>query len=79
MGSAEFEFEEKEDIQMISMAGCKAVMQRLAKSSHINYSAFKNLRSDQVAVLVEAGLDIRKLPNMNNRDRGRALDIEMGL
>jgi hypothetical protein len=79
MGSAELEFEDKDDIERISMAGCKAVMQRLAKSSHIDYAAFKGLRSDQMAALVEAGLDIRKLPKMNNRDRGRTLDMEMGL
>jgi hypothetical protein len=79
MGNEELTFDDKDEIKRISRAGCMAVMEVLAKSSRIDYGVFKALKSDHVAMLVESGLDIRKLPKMNNRDRGRALEMEMGL
>jgi hypothetical protein len=44
-----------------------------------NTCVLKDVSSRSIILLQRAGLDIKRLPAMNNRDRGRALEMEIGL
>ena len=59
--------------------GCTFVTKTLAKHFHLDYQAFSGIGSKGVRVLAEAGLDKRRLPRMNVRDRGHVVSQELGL
>ena len=59
--------------------GCNYVIKTLARHHEFDYQVFKGLGSRSIRVLVEAGLDKRKLPRMNNRDKGHLISEELGL
>jgi hypothetical protein len=67
------------DTHESAVNGCNYVIKTLAGLYDLDYAAFKGLGSSSVKVLVEAGLDKRKLPRMNGRDKGRVLSEELGL
>jgi hypothetical protein len=58
---------------------CKEVIGLLAAVHEFDYAQFKELNSAGLRVLVDAGLDMRRLPRMNARDRGRLLEDELGM
>lgn len=62
-----------------AMNGCNYVIKTLASRYELDYQAFKGLGSLSIRALVEAGLDKRKLPRMNNRDKGHLISGELGL
>jgi hypothetical protein len=61
------------------LRGCNYVIDTLAKRFELDYMAFSGLNSNSVRVLAEAGLDKRRLPRMNVRDRGHLVSQELGL
>jgi hypothetical protein len=61
------------------LRGCNYVIDTLAKRFEFDYMAFSGLNSNSVRVLAEAGLDKRRLPRMNVRDRGHLVSQELGL
>ena len=79
IGNEHFDFTDKEEVEDIAHEGCLAALRMLTASSDFDHTALKEVKSEQLMLLVEAGVDVRKLPKMNNRDRGRALEIGMGL
>lgn len=79
IGNQHFDFTDKEEVEDIARYGCLAALKMLTASSEFDYSALKGANSEGLMMLVEVGVDVKKLPKMNNRDRGRALEIGMGL
>jgi hypothetical protein len=59
--------------------GCTYVINLLAKRFELDYTAFSCLSSNSVRVLAEVGLDKRRLPQMNSRDKGHVISEELGL
>jgi hypothetical protein len=84
-GLEDFSLSEKHQIERAPMIdefvvkGCTYVAETLAKHFELDYKAFTGLGSRGVRVLAEAGLDKRRLPRMNNRDRGDLVSQELGL
>lgn len=68
-----------EVIDEFAVKGCTYVIQTLAKHFQLDYQAFTGLGSKSIRVLAEAGLDKRRLPRMNARDRGHLVSQELGL
>jgi hypothetical protein len=68
-----------DDTRDSAVSGCNYVIKTLAGLCELDYTAFKGLGSSSVRVLVEAGLDKRKLPRMNGRDKGHLISEELGL
>jgi hypothetical protein len=62
-----------------ALQGCKYVIKTLMARYELDYRALKGISSLGVRVLVEAGLDKRQLPRMNNHDKSRLLSEELGL
>lgn len=58
---------------------CREAIGLLAVGHEFDYTQFKDLHSEGLKVLVDAGLDRRRLPRMNARDRGRLLEDELGM
>jgi hypothetical protein len=79
IGNEHFDFTDKDEVEEIARDGCLAALKKLTVSSDFDYSTLKGVQSEGLMLLVEAGVDVRKLPKMNNRDRGRALEVGMGL
>lgn len=69
----------KEDVRYVAQTACKATTRKLSNGHDLDYSAISGICSASVKVLVEAGLDIRRLPKMNTRDKGRLLEDDLGL
>lgn len=58
---------------------CLYVTKTLESHFELDYKAFERLSSNCIRLLAEAGLDKRRLPRMNNRDRGHLVSQELGL
>lgn len=68
-----------EDTNKFPLKGCDYVIKTLASRYDLDYKALTGISSLGVRVLVEAGLDKRKLPRMNHRDKGHLISEELGL
>jgi hypothetical protein len=69
----------KKEIDDDVLRGCAYIAKTLASRHELDYSAFAGCSSLSVRALAEAGLDKRRLPKMNNRDKGMLVLQEMGL
>lgn len=68
--------QKNKDEASASMTGlCRYVMKHVP----IDPSDFPDLSSASKRVLAGAGIDIKKLPGMNNRDRGHVLSDQLGI
>jgi hypothetical protein len=76
-GSVEFELRDK--IHDYCIDTCQRLIKEFSDQKTVDYSKFKGLSSRSLLFLRQAGLDIKQLPAMNNRDRGRALEMEIGI
>ena len=72
-------FEDKDKIHEYSIDTCLRLIKSFVDPVTVDYSKFKGVSSRSILLLKQAGLDIKRLPAMNNRDRGRALEMEIGL
>lgn len=59
--------------------GYRPIPQVTSGSPDADTFVLKDVSSRSIILLQRAGLDIKRLPAMNNRDRGRALEMEIGL
>jgi hypothetical protein len=59
--------------------GCVYVTKTLASRHELDYKAFSGASSLSIRVLAEAGLDKRRLPRMNYKDKGILVSAELGL
>jgi hypothetical protein len=62
-----------------AMKGAIFLAKTLASRYELDYIAFASVSSLGVRVLAEAGLDKRRLPRMNYRDKGILVSAELGL
>ena len=69
----------KRQLDAQAFQGCVYVAKTLASRHELDYKAFSGVSSMSIRVLAEAGLDKRRLPRMNNRDKGILVLQEMGL
>jgi hypothetical protein len=69
----------KNDLDEAALNSCAYVARTLANHVELDYRAFAGLSSSGIRVLAEAGLDKRKLPRMNTKDRGILVSQELGL
>jgi hypothetical protein len=69
----------KRQIDEQAFQGCVYVAKTLVSRYELDYKAFAGFGSLSVRALAEAGLDKRRLPRMNNRDKGILVLEEMGL
>lgn len=67
------------DLDEAALNSCAYVARTLANHVELDYWAFAGLSSSSIRVLAEAGLDKRKLPRMNTKDRGILVSQELGL
>lgn len=67
------------DIQDIAVNGVAGAARALSDLGELDYSRFANLSSIGARALALGGLDIKKLPTMSNRDKGRVLSTGLGL
>jgi hypothetical protein len=73
------EFDGRDEIHDYSIDTCLRLAKAFIDPKTVDYTKFRSLSSRSILVLKEAGLDIKQLPVMNNRDRGRALEMEIGI
>lgn len=57
----------------------KKLIQFVSKTIDIDYDRFADLPSASKALLASSGLDLRKLPGINNQDKGALLSEGLGL
>jgi hypothetical protein len=69
----------QEETNDVPFQGCNYVIKRLESRYELDYKAFEGLGSRSIRTLVEAGLDKRRLPRMNSRDKGHVISEELGL
>lgn len=79
IGNGGVEFEERDEIESMAVEGFKTAVKYLCSDKEIDYSVFKGMSSQSTALLISAGLDMKRLPAMNNRDKGRTLEAGLGL
>lgn len=70
---------EQRAIQNIATDGVTSVIKTLAPLGAFDYSRFKDVSSSSARLLVMAGLDAKRLPAMNRRDKGQLLEDGLGL
>jgi hypothetical protein len=70
--------QEQRAIQDIATEGVNTVIKTLAPLGEFDYSRFQGLSSSSARLLAMAGLDPKRLPAMNNRDKGRVLEDGLG-
>ena len=71
--------EEIDEVREFAVKNCKNAVRLLGADYEFDYQAFRTVPSAGVRVLSEAGLDLKKLPKMTNRDRGRVLENDLGM
>jgi hypothetical protein len=71
----------EETLSMVGIAthNCREAIKLLGVNHEFDYTQFRGLSSPGLRILIDAGLDIRRLPKMNPRDRGRLLEDELGM
>lgn len=60
-------------------AGVASLVRQLSRIRDFEYDGFKQLNSRGVSILAMAGLNPKHLPRMNNRDKGRLLEQDLGM
>lgn len=71
--------EEIDEVREFAVKNCKNAVRLLGAGYEFDYQAFRGVPSAGARVLAEAGLDLKKLPRMTNRDRGRVLENDLGM
>lgn len=79
LGKEKLSTEEIDEVREFAIERCKTAVRLLGHNYEFDYEGFRGLSSIGVRVLAEAGLDLRKLPRMNNRDKGRVLENDLGM
>lgn len=79
LGKEQLSTEEIDEVREFAIERCKTAVRLLGHKYEFDYEGFRGLSSIGVRVLAEAGLDLRKLPRMNNRDKGRVLENDLGM
>jgi hypothetical protein len=70
---------EQRAIQDNATEGVTSVINTLAPLGAFDYSRFKDISSSSARFLAMAGLDTKRLPAMNRRDKGQLLEESLGL
>lgn len=71
--------QEQREIQDIATDAVTTVIKTLAPLGDFDYSRFKDASSSSARLLAMAGLDTKRLPAMNRRDKGQLLEESLGL
>lgn len=78
-GNPDNHTKEQRAIQNIAAQGVTTVINTLAPFGAFDYSRFKDVSSSSARFLAMAGLETKRLPNMNRRDKGQLLEDSLGL
>lgn len=70
---------EIDELREFAVKNCKNAVRLLGSNYEFDYQAFRGVPSAGVRVLSEAGLDLKRLPRMSNRDKGRVLENDLGM
>jgi hypothetical protein len=79
IGSARSMSDGTEHIHKAVIKDCRGAIQQLSIDHQFDYAQFEGMPSSGIRLLIDEGLDKRRLPRMSNADRGRLLEDELGL
>lgn len=78
-GSTDRSMKEVQDVKDQVYDLFKRALNLVHNGKPYDYSGFSGLKSHEVRILVEEGFEMRKLPRMNHRDRGRIVENDLGM
>lgn len=76
---SKFENEQQAENYRAATLGVEVSVKLLSAHGEFDYKAFSGLDSRSASILAVAGLDLKRLPKMTIRDKGRVLEQDLGM